>query len=831
MNMIYPRILQDVQRALKLKARREARVTNRSTPARPELTSFRPQIATSAIPPPAVPVSPTPHRESISSDLDFSPSTTISLLHPVPASLDNGITLDWSGFDEKPESRWKLTSSKRKEKEVMPLFSTVMEQQETVYGDKITRLKTAATPQTLRKAKLTQDQLGRRYNLVYGLLSAGSPLSITKVARWYGQQDVLIRNSLEKAEPFTWLKHLDRRGAKAPERSPWNISALIAEEYIQAQSRHDPMTTIPENSPLQEISHNVPASPSFVNTQLVPITSRTSLNNVLGPSIARKMSLEGAVSFEPLVDSTRTSLDVDSHRSHDSSFSSLPMGLVSTTPNSPISNRLQLRENPSRLTKKLLNNGSSVERLLSEESDHMSLDNRAAAMLSSDLNLKVVAASDESENDSHQKAGITLQLTAPTPSDIDAPQSQIVRPAAQQSRPGVDRVLGRRRNRVPLPPADRTSESSETKQQQEADEEKAHEVKTRTQVDCWHRLLEQATAHNHRIRQLLNRISVGIREFEAAQSNAMASLGITHIGLPRDLIDAFGHDPAAVTGATRRFQGWRAVDDIQNRLLRQRDVFHAFLSRASTDVAVPKSVLDDPISSLIQSLEALEIQNQKIAGRATEVDKALKSVQATHVEVKEDYRRTLSRVSVVYPEVRIPILLSLAACLRLFKLSYIVALEESYKDQYQQVWEFGMDTLTFLLDSVTPFWRTYGKPIGEDIRDFLIIPLYRNEFTGEAKRYPILRIPKRSFRHWLGLVFFFFASVSVNILQSRAALSSSTHYKLPMIPYESIRWTALPFFWISIIIQWWAVLAECAVVFLQLAVVFWWVGWSVGIFA
>lgn len=159
-----------------------------------------------------------------------------------------------------------------------------------------------------------------------------------------------------------------------------------------------------------------------------------------------------------------------------------------------------------------------------------------------------------------------------------------------------------------------------------------------------------------------------------------------------------------------------------------------------------------------------------------------------------------------------------------------MALEESYKDQYQQFWELGMDTLTFLLDTVTPFWRTYGKPIGEDVRDFLIIPLYRNEFTGESKRYPIRGFPTRSWRHWFGLGLFFLASIAINILQARAAISSAIHYKLPMITYEGFRWTALPFFWVGIIIQWWAVVAESAIVLMQIGILLWWAGWSVKIF-
>ncbi|KAG5654689.1 hypothetical protein H0H81_007445 [Sphagnurus paluster] len=796
-----PRILQDVQRALKLKARREARSSNKSTSPRPEAISSRAQPKAFMTTQPTQ--LSTSRKTSVSSDIDFSPSTSTALLHPVPSSLNNGSTLDWSGFeDDKAESRWKLNTSKRKGKEVIPPpLITVVGQQDAAYADKIAQIKVAASTQTLKKAKITQDQLARRYNVLYDLLSRGTPLSPTKVARWHSEQNTFVRNSLQNTEPFTWLKHLERRGNK-PERSAWNLSALITEEYIQAQNRQDSMVMIPEDSALFTTSPEIPLLPSLANNHSDSRRSRVSLSsNIPVPSAERKAFLDGGLSFEPRVDSTRTSFDAESRQSDDSSFSNVLTGLPSTTPNSPTSNLLGRREITFRVANKLRNNNSSVEQFLSEESDKGILQgSRPPIIPIPEPKIKIVAAGDESENGVGRIGGITVQLTVPTPLDADPPQSQVGRPSAEQPRPSV-----RRRVRVSLPPADRTSKSSETNLRLDAYEEKAHEVKAR--------LLEETAAHNHRIRQLLNRVSVGIRELESVQSNAMASLGITHIGLPRELIDAFGHDPAAVTSSTRRYQGWRAVDDIQNRLLRQRKIFRDFLSHADADVSIPKSVLDHPISSLVQSLEALKLHSQKIAKRATEVGEALHAVQTTHGKVKEDYKATLSRTSVVYPE-----------------LSYIVALEESYKDQYQQFWEFGMDTLTFLLDTVTPFWRTYGKPIGEDMRDFLIVPLYRNEFTGESKRYPISRIPNRSFRHWLGLVVFFFASLSVNILQVRAAASSAAHYKLPMIPYESIRWTVLPFFWVSIIIQWWAVLVESVIVLMQLGVVVWWIGWSIRIF-
>ena len=141
-----------------------------------------------------------------------------------------------------------------------------------------------------------------------------------------------------------------------------------------------------------------------------------------------------------------------------------------------------------------------------------------------------------------------------------------------------------------------------------------------------------------------------------------------------------------------------------------------------------------------------------------------------------------------------------------------------------------MDTLTFLLDTVTPFWRNYGKTIGDDVQDFLIIPLYRNEFTGEAKRYPILRPPRRSIRHWLGLMLFFFISVGFTILQGRAAISFVSYYRLPWNALDGLRWAITPFFWIAFIMQIVAMLVEVCIVMTQLGVVVWWLSWLLNLF-
>jgi hypothetical protein len=75
------------------------------------------------------------------SEIDFSPSIGVVgmavPLHPVPSSSNNGTTLDWSkpsSEDEKSERRWTLSMSKRKNKDQVPILSSVaMEKQQVSY--------------------------------------------------------------------------------------------------------------------------------------------------------------------------------------------------------------------------------------------------------------------------------------------------------------------------------------------------------------------------------------------------------------------------------------------------------------------------------------------------------------------------------------------------------------------------------------------------------------------------------------------------------------------------------------------------------------------------
>jgi hypothetical protein len=159
-------------------------------------------------------------------------------------------------------------------------------------------------------------------------------------------------------------------------------------------------------------------------------------------------------------------------------------------------------------------------------------------------------------------------------------------------------------------------------------------------------------ARNHRIRQALQRVAAGVREYDLLQTNLMKSLGVPHRGIQTELLDAFSHDPAAVTGATRRWRGWRAVEDIHSRITRQRETFRIFLTTCQDGSSPPDSVFDNPIAALSQTLETLEYQREAITTKGGEVAGILTSVKGIHASVKMEYNDTLSHTSVVYPEVR-----------------------------------------------------------------------------------------------------------------------------------------------------------------------------------
>ena len=188
---------------------------------------------------------------------------------------------------------------------------------------KLSRTKNMASSQTTRKANITSDQLERRYNLIYNAIGTNkAPVNLAEIVRWYGAQHQDVRNALEKAEPFTWLKHLDKRASKGS-RSPRHLSALIMEEYNHARHNQGHMQTIPEGSTTLDSTTSYPrkADPRAFSSRGVS---------------------DDRISFEPFAESRRRSLDVVSQRSGKSASKSISSGSsnAGVLPLSPVSTRV-----------------------------------------------------------------------------------------------------------------------------------------------------------------------------------------------------------------------------------------------------------------------------------------------------------------------------------------------------------------------------------------------------------------------------------------------------------------------------------------------------------
>ncbi|KAJ4485873.1 hypothetical protein J3R30DRAFT_3281609 [Lentinula aciculospora] len=856
-------------------------------------------------------------------DIDFSPSTGTTAvradppqrLHPIPLSSDAGKTLDWTGVghgygsedekgerSDKNEKRWSLSVSrkgkekdkekeKEKERELMPTLED-LKRQEGIHVAKLSRIKALSTQPTNKKVAIIANQLGRQYNLIYSSLPTNmQEFNLLKVSRWYGEQDDIVRSSLEKAEPFIWLKHLEKRndggeGAEASKegnkddvtaftpRLPWHLSALIMEEFIHAQNAKT-RSHIPHHLPPRLQDNAKPTNSGHYTDRLMgSIPEDPSGSDMPNDTDIGVPDGEGRISFEPLLDppSLGTRPSNESRRSLESTFSSIfsSVGGAGTNPNSastavgggggttntnsntatagigfssPTSSRsrLHIRDNfglrkPRRAPRDENHsddaNDGNVSSTRNSESDGGAGVNMKGAREIDGSFVRV----DESElSTARPEPSPVAGLMSPAGGDARAlasggsntgsgPGSNTGLTNAPQTTNRNLRPLRSLRNRKSLPPSEEDRIALAIARKRKEDAEEARED---MEYEMKAQLIASCKDSNTHIRSVLNHIAQHMREYEMCQTSAGGDSGYEYTTLPHELLEAFSHDPANVTSSTKRLKSYRAVDDIYHRLTRQRAVFREFLDRNTNNgdaddsdgetipAPVTQDILKNPIDSLMSTLKKLEEHRLGIVHREKDVSEMLRDTQVIHSEVKKRYNSTLAHTSVVYPE-----------------LSQIVALEESYKDQYQHLWDIGMDALTFILDSVTPFWRTYGKLIGDDVQDFLIIPLYRNEFTGESKRYPILHVPRRSFRHWVGLFVFFLVSVGVMVLQGRTAVVCVLNYRLlGWLEHGGLRWfrwcVMIPSFWMGILVQWMAVIGEAAVVIMQLGTVLWWIGWSI----
>ena len=136
--------------------------------------------------------------------------------------------------------------------------------------------------------------------------------------------------------------------------------------------------------------------------------------------------------------------------------------------------------------------------------------------------------------------------------------------------------------------------------------------------------------------------------------------------------------------------------------------------------------------------------------------------------------------------------------------------------------------LSFALTFVAPFMKTFGRPIWDDLHDFLVIPLYRNDFSGEDHWYPV-SFPRRSFTHWIRLTLLGCAIPAALRSGCKLLVALLTEGYLLRIP--SFIPTALVYVTLSSVVSAYiSVLILLLFSFLcELAVILWWFGWTMHI--
>ena len=176
-----------------------------------------------------------------------------------------------------------------------------------LYTEKIARIRSRAQPQTIRKADITGDQLRRRYAVLEeSSKSEKASAHLTDIVRWFNALDRPIKETIDDAEPLTWLRHLHGKGKSPSPRSAWIVTALVAEVFVQAaQGKDITAALMQESSPLDNAPEENPSRGLPVHVP--PARSRPESMQSMEARPHGRQTPENVVSFEPTTGSRRSS--------------------------------------------------------------------------------------------------------------------------------------------------------------------------------------------------------------------------------------------------------------------------------------------------------------------------------------------------------------------------------------------------------------------------------------------------------------------------------------------------------------------------------------------
>ncbi|KAL5519275.1 hypothetical protein ACEPAH_958 [Sanghuangporus vaninii] len=799
--------------------------------------------------------------------IDFSPSTGKSSLHPIPKSSDDGATLDWSGLatdDDKHEKKWTMPLPRRSSKDKKPPLSrkALVEKQDVQYSEKISRIRANLNEQTMRKAEITRDQLQRRYAAFdAAYTSSRSNLNLADVARWYDKQGRTIKSQIAESESMPWLRHLiSKQGPRQQERrSPWNLSAMIVDHYVKSHSDTESFL-----SPISAGNENSDVTSSSTPARYRQVSKPTSLGSI-DAALARKS--EEMISFEPMTQPRGDSLETESRvsvdtqlkrwrqallnradhdMSSDSSISRKRNGSLeqrnthagrnsSASGFSPLHN-LGVTKLPHRTPAKSddgqssaadtvpegLNEDQESESKFKKKSSHEK--RRSRFPLSLDL-----GSAQRSQGDSkHSPAPISiadLRTDASQPNKSRNLPVRKERPAvgsvdtfddamSSNNHLGSPIVLGpvrktheKRAQKLSLPPAFQTRRPRGRSDTRTEAQRHALQVEYNRKQE----LLDALLARNQRMKSLLQLAARSITDYDETQSAISDKLGLGYSRLPPEVLETLKHDPSAIAGHLRNLKGWRAVEDIHNRRERQREILQTFVASLPNTVAplsLPKDgIYENAIANLRGLVERLHSQRNIVLSHVRQTQELLSKVKKMRDELKPEFDETSRHTSVNYPE-----------------LVRLESLLDELVNETNHLWRFAEASLSFLLASVAPVMKTFGRPVWDELHDFLVIPLYRNGFSGEEHWYPV-SFPRRSFMQWLRLLLVAACAPALLYHGGRAFLALLTHGYVLRIP-SFIPTFAVYIVFSSIMCAFGSVLSGLFIAVLcEIFIVFWWTLW------
>lgn len=161
--------------------------------------------------------------------------------------------------------------------------------------------------------------------------------------------------------------------------------------------------------------------------------------------------------------------------------------------------------------------------------------------------------------------------------------------------------------------------------------------------------------HNQRMKYLLQSGTKSFMEFDDIHHFMADKLGLPYTRIPTDVLDAFNHDPAAVTGPTRRLSGWRAVEDIHLRLERQRDTLLLFTSALSNTIEPmalsSNAIYDEAITTLSDRLDQLHVERSEVLQKVRRTNELVAKVKELRDKLKPEFDEAGRTTSANYPEV------------------------------------------------------------------------------------------------------------------------------------------------------------------------------------